>query len=67
MGSDPSVLREIHEGRGSTEVGTFPDSLPNFSLLLTFIALLYTYVSELIGMCDSPDEQQATHLPHPPF
>jgi hypothetical protein len=24
-------------------------------------------VKRLTGMCDSPDEQQATHLPHSPF
>jgi len=48
-------------------VGSFPDSLSNFSLLPPFIPLLHTYMPEFAGMCDSPDEQQVTHMLHPPF
>ena len=66
-GSNSGVLREIHEGRRSIEVGSFPDSFPKFSLLPTIIPLLHTYVLEFAGMCDSHDEQRATHLPHPPL
>jgi hypothetical protein len=67
LGSAPGDLRQILEGRSTTKVVLFPDSLPNFPLLLTLIPFLHSYMSAFAGICDSPDEQHATHLPHPPF
>lgn len=41
LGSAPSDLHEILEGRSSTKVGLFPESLPNFFLLLIIIPFLH--------------------------